>query len=214
LTLNSQEMQQMLETMATMQEEHNQQVHPQWRTQGYEYYRAIWVECAELLDHYGWKWWKHQTPDLEQSRLELVDIWHFGLSELIRDEVDLAAVLPGFDALTSRDAQSARDPEEFRRAIETLAEQTLVHKAFAMDAFVSALAALPMSYRELFELYIGKNVLNRFRQSHGYKEGSYQKLWQGREDNEHLIEVLAEVPVSTPEYVAAIFSGLEARYTG
>lgn len=215
---NTQEMHQMLVTMATMQEEHNQQVHPDWRTQGYDYYRAIWVECAELLDHYGWKWWKHQTPDLEQSRLELVDIWHFGLSELIRDTIDLDEVLTGFDALAARkqenkDTQSI-DSEGFRAAIETLAERTLVNKAFSMSAFVEALAALPMSYQELFELYIGKNVLNRFRQSHGYKEGTYQKLWAGREDNEHLIEVLAEVPVSTPAYVDALFSGLEARYSG
>ncbi len=63
-------------------------------------------------------------------------------------------------------------------------------------------------------MYIGKNVLNRFRQSHGYKDGSYQKQWHGREDNEHLIEVLAEVPVSTPEYVSRLFSGLESRYLG
>ena len=70
---------QMLETMAQMQDSHNREVHPQWREQGFDYYRAIWVECAELLDHYGWKWWKHTVPDLDQSRLELVDIWHLSL---------------------------------------------------------------------------------------------------------------------------------------
>jgi len=203
----------MLATMASMQEEHNQQVHPEWQTQGYDYYRAIWVECAELLDHYGWKWWKHQTPDLEQSRLELVDIWHFGLSELIRDNIELDTALTAFAGLPAAGDAGSDNPEGFRQAIETLAEQTLVDKAFPLAAFVSALAALPMGYQELFELYIGKNVLNRFRQSHGYKEGTYQKLWQGREDNEHLIEVLAEVPVSTPEYVERLYSGLEARYS-
>ena len=62
----------LLQTMADMQAAHNEQVHPQWQAQGYAYYRAVWVECAELLDHYGWKWWKHQLPDLDQARLELV----------------------------------------------------------------------------------------------------------------------------------------------
>ena len=33
----------MLQTMTAMQTAHNEQVHPQWRTQGYAYYRAIWV---------------------------------------------------------------------------------------------------------------------------------------------------------------------------
>ena len=47
----------MLHTMAQMQDEHNALVHPQWRDQGHQYYRAVWVECAEMLDHFGWKWW-------------------------------------------------------------------------------------------------------------------------------------------------------------
>ena len=41
-----------LETMTRMQIAHNVEVHPDWETQGYPYYRAIWVECAELLDHF------------------------------------------------------------------------------------------------------------------------------------------------------------------
>ena len=48
----------MLQTMAEMQDAHNTLVHEHWRTQGHEYYRAMWVECAEMLDHFGWKWWK------------------------------------------------------------------------------------------------------------------------------------------------------------
>ncbi len=76
---------QQLAAMAELQDALNVNVHPQWRDQGHAYYRAIWVECAELLDHYGWKWWKHQHTDLEQVKLEIVDIWHFGLSQLIRE---------------------------------------------------------------------------------------------------------------------------------
>ena len=43
----------MLRTMAEMQDAHNVHVHPEWRTQGYEYYRAVWVECAEMLEKSG-----------------------------------------------------------------------------------------------------------------------------------------------------------------
>ena len=81
-------MQQRLEIMLTMQDAMNVRVHEQWRSQGFEWYRAIWVECAELLDHHGWKWWKKQSPDIEQVELELVDIWHFGMSQLLLDETD------------------------------------------------------------------------------------------------------------------------------
>ena len=75
-------------TMLNLQDSMNTRVHPEWRTQGYEWYRAIWVECAELMDHYGWKWWKKQQPDWEQVKLELIDIWHFGLSDLLMQHED------------------------------------------------------------------------------------------------------------------------------
>ena len=80
--------------------------------------------------------------------------------------------------------------ERFRLAIEALAAACLRTRSFELQPFVDAMAALPMTYDELFSLYIGKNVLNGFRQNNGYKSGEYRKLWQGREDNEHLIEVL------------------------
>ena len=76
-------MKQQLLTMLELQDGMNSKVNPNWVEQNYEWYRAIWIECAELLDHYGWKWWKKQTPDQEQVVLELVDIWHFGLSILL-----------------------------------------------------------------------------------------------------------------------------------
>ena len=197
----------MLHTMATMQDEHNQQVHPQWREQGYEYYRAIWVECAEMLDHFGWKWWKKQDPDLDQVKLELVDIWHFALSELLRADT-LAE-----DAATKLAALEAKpDPVAFRESIELLAADSLASKSFHIEPFAAAMTTLPMSYDELFGMYIGKNVLNRFRQDHGYKDGSYRKLWNGREDNEHLVEVLTELDAEPDVFAEALYAALSARY--
>jgi dimeric dUTPase (all-alpha-NTP-PPase superfamily) len=197
----------MLDTMATMQDLHNQQVHPQWRAQGYDYYRAIWVECAELLDHFGWKWWKHQTPELDQVKLEIVDIWHFGLSELMRADQLTPAVAEELLA-----ADEAASPDGFRLAVEALAQQTLVTRSFAVAPFAELMRTLPLSYTELFDLYVGKNVLNSFRQDHGYKTGSYHKLWDGREDNEHLVEALAQLDCGPEEIPTALYAALEARY--
>ena len=199
----------MVTTMAGMQDSHNCHVHPQWRTQGFEYYRAVWVECAELLDHFGWKWWKKQVPDLNQVKLEIVDIWHFGLSDLIRDG-GLEAVAPALaDAAPHPDAGQ---PEHLRQAVEVLAGATLAERRFVLEPFVAVLRALPMDVAELFELYVGKNVLNDFRQDHGYKTGDYQKLWQGREDNEHLIEALAELDCPVAEVPVKLYEALAARY--
>ena len=207
--ISTSQAQAMLHTMADMQEQHNVLVHPQWREQDFEFYRAMWVECAEMLDHFGWKWWKQQTPDIDQVKLELVDIWHFALSELMRERAIDPAVA---EQLATVSVDKATDPEGFRLAIETLAAACLSTRSIDLSAFCAAMAALPMDYAELYALYIGKNMLNRFRQNNGYKSGEYRKLWQGREDNEHLIELLDElsdVPEQLPE---RLYAGLEARY--
>ena len=208
-TISASQAQAMLHTMADMQDEHNVLVHPQWREQGFEFYRAMWVECAEMLDHFGWKWWKQQTPDIDQVKLELVDIWHFALSDLMREGAIDPAVA---EQLAAVHVAEATDPESFRLAIEALAAACLSARSIDLSAFCAAMAALPMDYAELYALYIGKNMLNRFRQNNGYKSGEYRKLWQGREDNEHLIELLDElsdVPEQLPE---RLYAGLEARY--
>ncbi len=44
-------MQQQLITMLELQDAMNSKVNPKWREAGNAWYRAIWVECAELLDH-------------------------------------------------------------------------------------------------------------------------------------------------------------------
>lgn len=199
----------MLNTMAKMQEKHNQQVHPQWRTQNYAYYRAVWVECAEMLDHFGWKWWKKQVPDLAQVKLELVDIWHFGLSEMLRAETltdEVGITLSQMEAVGSTDAAA------FRLAIEDLAETTLANRGFDLAPFMQAMQTLPMSYEELFAMYIGKNVLNQFRQNNGYQTGEYRKLWQGREDNEHLVEILAALQDDPADLPRRIYTALTDRY--
>ena len=199
----------MLMTMASLQDEHNVQVHAEWKEQGHDYYRAIWVECAEMLDHFGWKWWKKQEPDINQVKLELVDIWHFALSELIRSgqlNESLGEELAKVESVKAT-------PETFRKAIESLAISSLQSRSFQMSDFTNAMRTLPMDLKELFSLYVGKNVLNRFRQDNGYKEGSYRKLWAGREDNEHLIEILESVSAEPEQMFNTIYQQLEQRYS-
>ncbi len=197
-----------LRNMAALQDRHNRQVHADWRNQGYAYYRAVWIECAELLDHIGWKWWRRQQRDVEQARLEVVDIWHFGLSDLLRAN----AVN---DALADRMAARAAATEgaDLRAAVERLALGALKHENFDIDAFVDVMNALPMRLDELHDIYVGKNVLNAFRQDHGYRDGSYLKIWNGREDNAHLAEIAAGLDIARPSYADDLYAALQARYT-
>lgn len=196
-----------LREMAALQARYNRELHPEWQEQGFEFYRAVWIECAELLDHYGWKWWQRQVPALAQVRLELVDIWHFGLSDLLAaGTVD--------DALATR-MVALSDPSpagDFRAAVETLAQRSLTERRFDVAAFVAALNALPMSLDELHRHYVGKNVLNAFRQAHGYRDGSYMKTWDGREDNEHLVELAGRLDATSATFADDLKAALEARY--
>ena len=197
--------------MAALQERHNLEIHRQWREQGYAYYRAVWVECAELLDHFGWKWWKHQQPDLDQVRLEIVDIWHFGLSEMLRDgRIDLSQDEVAAEVIAS--LQASHRAGDFRAAVERLAQSSLQSERFDTQAFALLLASLPMDLNELHSLYMGKNLLNGFRQAHGYADGSYQKIWQGREDNEHLMDALAALDPLHETFEAKLMAELATRY--
>ena len=197
-----------LSAMAEMQDDHNLLVHPRWRHQGHDYYRAVWVECAELLDHFGWKWWKQQQADLEQVKLEIIDIWHFGLSELLRaNQMDERLVARLANILASAEAV------DFRASVEDLALESLATKQFDLEAFVTVMRALPMTFDELYRGYVAKNVLNAFRQQHGYQDGSYRKLWHdGREDNEHLVEIVASLDADADSFVADLKAAIAARY--
>jgi hypothetical protein len=204
-------LEQALRTMLTMQDRMNTRVHPDWVNQDFAWYRALWTECAELIEHYGYKWWKKQTPDIEQVRLEVIDIWHFGLS----------ALFAGGDSINTMAANIAAELRDFqpaglgvREATEALALHSLQTRGFSPTRFWELMLASGLDFERLYSAYVGKNVLNFFRQDHGYQDGSYQKLWQGREDNEHLVEVLAALDSTASDYAECVYAALQARYPG
>lgn len=212
-TLNNYAYNQMMKNkilkMLELQDAMNTRINPQWREAGNEWYRAIWIECAEMLDHYGWKWWKHQEPDMEQVILEIVDIWHFILSDLLETSSDPDQISSSLlDAL-----QSSREALEIPAAIETLAGNTLNTRHADTGAFVQLMTAAGLTLDDLYRGYIGKNVLNFFRQDHGYKQGTYQKLWGGREDNEYLVETVAGLDTDSPTFQQDLYDGLKSHYT-
>lgn len=195
-------------TMLELQDGMNSKVHSDWRERGFEWYRAIWVECAELMDHYGWKWWKHQAPDTDQVKLELVDIWHFGLSILLLQGQSDDAVAQQVQV----ELAEGQHAGEFRLDLEAFALKTLQTRQFDIAGFARLMSGVAMDFNELYTRYVGKNVLNFFRQDHGYKEGSYVKVWHGREDNEHLVEVVAELDHGSASFKDDLYLALKSRY--
>jgi dimeric dUTPase (all-alpha-NTP-PPase superfamily) len=194
--------------MLAMQDRMNTKVHPEWIKQNFAWHRALWIECGELIDHYGYKWWKKQTPAMEQVKLEIVDIWHFGMSMLFdgRSVEQIAASLVS-------DLNAGNVPKRgVLEATEELATSVLATRKFSIVDFMSMLDSADMSLDDLYLAYVGKNVLNFFRQDNGYKEGTYIKNWDGREDNEHLVELAAELEKSAGDFSEQLYQALDSRY--
>lgn len=212
--------QQQLATMLALQNKMNIKVNPSWLTAGYGYLRAAMVESVEAIEHHGWKWWKAQQKDVAQLQMELVDIWHFALSASIIDyhgDIDATAT-----ALAAQLAQAHShvhfdgkdyDPESMTLLdnLELMAGLCAA-KRFSVPLFIQIVQQSDMTSDELYRQYVGKNVLNFFRQDNGYKEGTYVKMWHGREDNEHLVEVLDSLDITAADYGDQVYQGLASRY--
>ncbi|WP_045859987.1 dUTP diphosphatase [Teredinibacter purpureus] len=205
-------MQQQLITMLELQEAMNSKVNLNWRTENFEWYRAIWVECAELMDHFGWKWWKKQSPDVDQVILELIDIWHFGLSIRLLTEEPSATGYQRIASAIEAELNSATAGQNFREDLEAFTLATLQTHNFCVTEFCALFAPVDLNFEQLFNRYVGKNVLNMFRQDFGYQDGSYLKVWNGKEDNEHLVEILANLDPKNPNFGAVLYQKLQERY--
>lgn len=208
--------------MLRLQSGMNTKVDPYWVTAKFPYLRAVVIEGAEAIEHHGWKWWKKQEKDLPQLQMELIDIWHFILSAILlqhhgSEEKALAALL--------RDLQLSREQTtvEFDNRQYLLGNLELVHKLellIALSAtrrielavFEAIMSDCEMDWTTLYCQYVGKNVLNFFRQDRGYKQGSYLKVWNGREDNEYLVEFMKELDPSDPEFQDKLYNALARHY--
>lgn len=212
-----------INTLLRLQSAMNSKVDANWVAASYPYLRAVVIEAAEAVEHHGWKWWKKQVCDLPQLQMELVDIWHFLLSEiLLREQGQMAAAT---SALQAHLANSRHDDASCDGQVFDLASMSLLDKLqllitlsglnrVELNVFRSILEDSQMDWSELYRQYVGKNVLNFFRQDHGYKDGSYLKIWDNREDNEHLVELMASLPQDSGNFPELLYSALKQRYPG
>lgn len=186
--------------------------------------RCIYLEAAELVDSYPWKHWKNidASPDYANVKIEIVDIWHFVMSEALRlykvkklgsisDIANTITNMQGFNEFLKIQTEEQLDPYKEIELVEEMIK-TLFCNSDINDLILSFLnmsSKLNLKLPELYELYIGKNILNKFRQNHGYKDGSYIKEWNGKEDNVVMQEILASKADISPK---ALYDALEKAY--
>ena len=186
--------------------------------------RCIYLECAELIESYPWKHWKNidAQPDYDNIKIEAVDIWHFIMSQGLEDYKvkklgsieDLSQAILALDnfntftlPLKATDKNHYEQIEIVEKLMKTLfcegSTEELMHR------FIDVAIQSGLNLDTLYQLYIGKNILNTFRQDHGYKEGSYIKIWNGEEDNVVMQRLLEKNSSITPE---ALYAALEEAY--
>ncbi len=209
----------MLLAMLELQDSMNKKIDADWLTQGHAYLRAVMVEATEALEHYGWKWWKKQSPDLVQLRIEMIDIWHFVLSEyLVLGKGDKAAVAAAMARDWVAESSLTFDGKGYRIAALDIRQQLELLTALAavrrlhLPLVAHLFNACDLPPAVLYRDYVSKNVLNHFRQDRGYKSGAYKKFWNGHEDNVHMAEILLSLTAADEQLPTALYGALAQRY--
>lgn len=210
-----------ISTMLSMQDNMNKIVNPDWITAGNQWLRAAMAEANELLDHHGgWKWWKHATPNIEQMQLELVDIWHFLLSQyLVNSQGDFSQAAQTI----MEDIRNTHSNIDFDGRLYELKDMDIFEKIDLMvglyaakrldvSVFISVMEECELSTDSLYLQYICKQQMNAFRQANGYKSGKYIKTWHGREDNEHLFDFVRSVDPQSSDVQSQVNVFLNTTY--
>jgi dimeric dUTPase (all-alpha-NTP-PPase superfamily) len=210
-----------IKTLVNLQNDMNSKVDPNWIAANNAWFRAIHVESVEAIEHHGWKWWKKQVLDLPQLQMELVDIWHFMLSVIIQSKD--GNIEQAIDTLKVIDKKDRNEDVFFDEKKYIINELTLLEKLDLMAGLASAkrinvsvfealLEDCQMDWDDLYRQYVGKNILNMFRQDNGYKAGTYIKIWGSLEDNDHLIKAMDEIDTNADDFSDLLYQALHARY--
>lgn len=165
------------------------------------WYRCIYMEAAEAIDSLNWKHWKdlNAPEDIENLKIEIVDIWHFilsqsivnfGVEEAYNRLYELYNVNDLYDNIFSMEKNTKNIVENLEFVIKDSLSQNI-----PIVYFFRVVTLIPdFDMNDVYSLYIGKNCLNEFRQKHGYKDGTYKKLWNGKEDNVYMQEIIEKNP--------------------
>ena len=208
-----------MQLMMDLQNRINSQIDPDWLNTANPFMLAASQEFGEAIDHYGWKWWKKQDPDMAQVRMEMVDIWHFMLSQIMLDihnDPDKPTLEDYLNYSNFLDFKNIFDIDnldllpdvELMRYLQAGACVDVVN----VPIFLHLCLRFGLPESELMRLYVGKNILNTFRQNNGYKQGTYIKVWSGKEDNEYLTDIMSKLSLEDPDIETKVMTALEDAY--
>eukprot|EP00755_Sulcionema_specki_P017449 Sspe_Gene.64399::Locus_38026_Transcript_2_2_Confidence_0.667_Length_930::g.64399::m.64399 len=129
------------------------------------------LRCSELIDSYPWKWWKSvgKKVDVNNVRIELVDILHFSLAGQMQ---------VGGDGGVQEDSTIVTPLMETENAIKTFRHIINLannHKFTTITRHVVESAA-DLEFN-LVAYYVAKHTLNYIRQLGGYRRAVSTRRW-------------------------------------
>jgi len=171
--------------------------------------RCVRFELVEAVDQsFQWKHWKNNAVikqyavvDEHNLKIELVDTYHFLMSEMIKLGLDKVV-----NEKLSNNQLSNKffERKTYESGIALIDEiENLEYKVFTYEKADCCLkneilyeifkdfwllSSKVLDFSEFYGIYILKNTLNLFRQKNGYKNGTYIKKWgtEEIEDNQFL----------------------------
>lgn len=184
--------------MVELQHKFNEQTIENYLDKNLNWNSAIIAESGELLGSLGYKWWKKQTLDMENVKVEAIDLLHFVISESMQYY---------FKHTTFYIIKAIEDFKNYFEEIYIYDNfnETNIEKLISLlnydqyDRFFilkQIFKALNMSNEDVYIAYLVKNCLNKFRQDNGYEDGSYIKDWNTREDNAVAYDIAKELAIN------------------
>lgn len=179
-----------------------------------DYIPALLDEATELMRSLvTWKFWKkNQVPDLQNAKMELIDMLHFTLSEALLSyrEHESVANHMGFwyeqvYFYTPFEGEVIPKVPEYNYIKAKAYLFTFLSSTFAVhyssneeapsevdlidwEAFWNLSFNLGLSLRDILGIYRAKVALNKFRIDKNDSTGKYLRYWQdGKEDNYYLM---------------------------
>jgi dUTP pyrophosphatase len=198
---------QLLDNLSVLQDALNEYITKDWKQNRTEldFMVANHQEVAELIDtnividgkkhEMGWKWWKgasgQRTMDfvawdklhpavVDNIKIELTDLVFFTLSQKILED------------LTGEDEFIQLNENDWLNFMSISAYNLMQRPGAAMVIIIELAKKLGFN---IPAYYVAKHTLNYIRQLSGYKDGSYKKVVNGKEDNELLHDVIAGITV-------------------
>ena len=167
-----------------------------------DWFTYIITELAEAIESLNYKHWKQQKNDIDNFLIEAVDVIHFIISKIIKDNSTKPRNSDMLCRLATTVFQDARmdrimpndmeiDIDGVIDAIKDIMKKPNSNQSILLN-YIKMLEKAHISLFTIYQIYLGKNILNEFRQNNGYKDGTYIKIWDGIEDNIYMLNKIKD----------------------